>query len=105
MCLKNLDIISPSHYLSTPGLSWDSLLKMTKIKLEFILDPHVYMFFEKGARGGLSYISNRFIEAYNKYLKPYDPKQESRHIIYLDANTLHSYAMSNFFPTSGFKWD
>ena len=103
MCLKNLDIISPSHYLSTPGLSWDSLLKMTKIKLEFILDPHVYMFFEKGARGGLSYISNRFIEANNKYLKSYDPKQVSKHI-YLDANNLHSFAMSKFLPTSGFKW-
>ena len=34
----------------------------------------------------------------------YDPKQESKHIMYLDANNLYGYAMSKFLPTSGFKW-
>ena len=28
--------LCPSHYLSAPGLSWDDLLKMTKIELELI---------------------------------------------------------------------
>ena len=37
-------------------------------------------------------------------MKSYDPKQESKHIIYLDANNLYGYAMSKFLPTSGFKW-
>ena len=40
----------------------------------------------------------------NKYLKPYDPKQESKHSIYLDANDLYGHAMSKFLPTSGFRW-
>ena len=31
--------LCPSHYLSAPGLSWDAVLKMTKIKLELIIDP------------------------------------------------------------------
>ena len=30
-------------------------------------------------------------------------KQESRHIIYFDANNLYGYAMSKFLPASGFK--
>ena len=64
----------------------------------------MYMFFEKGMRGGVSYISNRNSKANNKYLKSYDLKQESKHIIYLDANNLNGYAMSEFLPTSGFKW-
>ena len=51
-----------------------------------------------------SYISNRYSKPNNKYLKSYDPKQESKHIIYLDANNLYSCAMCNFFPTSAFKW-
>ena len=79
-------------------------LKLTKIKLELIPDPDVYIFFEKGTRGGISYISNKYSKANNKYLKSYDPKQESKHIIYLDANNLYGYAMSKFLPTSGFKW-
>ena len=30
--------------------------------------------------------------------------QESKHIIYLDANNLYDCTMSEFLPTSGFKW-
>ena len=55
-------------------------------------------------RGGVSYISNRYSQANNKYLKHYDPKQESKHIIYLDTQNLYGYAMSKFLPISGFKW-
>ena len=61
---------------------------MTKVELELIPDPDMYIFFEKGARGGVSYISNRYGKANNKYLKSYDPKQESKRFIYLDANNL-----------------
>ena len=31
-------------------------------------------------------------------------KQESKHIIYLDANNLYDYAMSKSLPTSGLQW-
>ena len=78
--------LCPSHYLSAPALSWDAMLNVTKVELELITDPDMYMFFEKGMRCGVSYISNRYSKANNKYLKSYDPKQESKHIIYLDAN-------------------
>ena len=93
----------PSHYLRAPGLSWDAMLKMTKIELELFPDRDMYIFFEKGTRDGMSYISNRYSKANNKHLKSYDPKQESKHIIYLDENNLYGYAMSKFLPTSGFK--
>ena len=49
-------------------------------------------------------LSYRYIKANDKYLKYDDPKQESRHIIYLDANNLYGYTMSKFLPTSGLKW-
>ena len=51
---------------------------LTKIKLEPIPDPDMYIFFEKGTRGEISYISNGYTKANNKYLKSYDPKQESK---------------------------
>ena len=66
--LKNYGLI-PSHCLSAPRLNWDAMLKMTKIELELIPDPDMYIFFEKGIRGEISYISNRYSEANNKYLK------------------------------------
>ena len=56
--LKNYGLY-PSHYLSAPGLSWGAMLKMTKIELELISDPHMYILFEKSTRGEISYISNR----------------------------------------------
>ena len=57
--------LCPNNYLSAPGLSWDAMLKMTKIELELIPDPDMYIFFEKGTRGGISYISNRYSKANN----------------------------------------
>ena len=93
----------PSHYLSAAALSWDAMPNMAKVEIEFIPDPYMYKFFEKDMRGGVYHISNRFSKANNNYLKSYDPKQESKHIIYLDANNLCGCTMSKFLPTSEFK--
>ena len=45
-----------------------TVLKMTKIKFEFISEPDMCIFFEKGKNGGgTSYISNnRYRKANNK---------------------------------------
>ena len=56
------------------------MLETTKIKLELIPDPDMYIFSEKGTRGRISYISNRYSKTCNKYLRFYDPKEESIHI-------------------------
>ena len=53
--------LDPCHYFSAPGLSWDAMLKMTKVELEKINDPDKYMFFEQGMRGGVSYINKQNI--------------------------------------------
>ena len=80
------------------------MLKMKKLELEFIPDPDMNIFVEKSTRVGISYISNRYSKANNKYLKSCDPKEELKHIIYLDANNLYGYAMPKFLQTSRFKW-
>ena len=101
--LKNYRLY-PSHYLIAPDLSWDAMLKMTKIEFELIPDLDMYVFFEKGKRGGIYNIYNRYSQANNKCLSSYDPKQESKHNTYLDANNLYGYAMPKFNPSSEFKW-
>ena len=50
------------------------MLNMTKVELEFILVADMYLFFEKGMRGRVHYISKRYIKVNHKYLKAYDPK-------------------------------
>ena len=87
-CLKSFGI-DPCHYFSSPGLSWDAMLKMTGARLEKNVHIDMYLFNEKGLRGGISYITTRYSKANNKCMKNYDPKKLSIFINYLDMNNLY----------------
>ena len=50
-CLKYYEL-DPCHYFSSPGLSWDPMLKMTGIKLEKISNIDMYLFIEKRTTRG-----------------------------------------------------
>ena len=102
-CLKYYGL-DPCHYFSTPGLSWDAMLKTTGIKLEKISDIGKYLFIEKWLRGGISYIVKRHAKAINKYINDYDPKKQSKFISYLDMNNLYGSAISEYIPYEGSKW-
>ena len=67
ICLKYYGL-DPRHYFSSPGLSWDAMLKVTDIKLEKISDIDNRLLIEKELRGGISYIAKRYTKANNKYL-------------------------------------
>ena len=96
--------LDPFHYFTSPGLAWDSMLRMTKAKLTLMADIDMFQFIEKGLRGGVSYIAHRHGKANNKYMKEYDEKAPSAYIVYFDANNLYGWAMSQYLPTGGFKW-
>ena len=96
--------LDPCHHVSSPGLSWDAMLKMTKINLDLISDVDMQLFIEKGMRGGISYIAHRHAQANNKYTKNYDPEKESSYIMYEDANNLYGWAMSQKLPSRNFRW-
>ena len=74
------------------------MLKMTGVKLEKISDIDQYLFIEKGARRGVSYITKRYAKANNKYMSDYNPKKPSAFITYLDKNDLYGWSMSEYFP-------
>ena len=102
-CLQYYSL-NPCHYFTSPGLWWDAMLKMTNIKLELMIDIDMFQFIEKGMCGGVSYIANQYGKANNKYMEEYNEKAPSKYIMYLDANNLYSWAMSQYLPTGNFKW-
>ena len=104
LCLKIYGL-DPVYYFTAPGLAWDACLKMTNINLELLSDSNMLLMFEKGIRGGISIISNRYGEANNKYMrKGFNKNKPSKYLMYLDANNLYGCAMSEKLPTHGFKW-
>ena len=104
LCLKIYGL-DPVYYFTAPGLAWDACLKITDIDLELLSDPNMLLMFEKGIRGGISIISNRYGEANNKYMrKGFNKNKPSKYLMYLDANNLYGCGMSEKLPTHGFKW-
>ena len=91
------------HYISSPGVSWDAMLRKTGIELEEISDIDNYYSIEKELQGGTSYIARRYAKAKNKYTNDYDPKKPATFISYLDKKILYGWAMSEYFPYQGFK--
>ena len=96
--------LDPCHYFTSPGLNWDAMLKMTNIELELMTNVDMFQFIEKGMRGGVSYIANRYGKANNMYMEEYDENAPSKHIMYLDANNIYGWAMSHYLPTGNFTW-
>ena len=104
LCLKIYGL-DPVYYFTAPGLAWDACLKITNIDLELLSETNMLLMFEKGIRGGISIISNRYGKANNKYMrKGFNKNIPSKYLMYLDANNLYGCAMSEKLPTHGFKW-
>ena len=101
MCLEYYGL-DPCHYFSSPGLSLDAMLKITRIELELNSDIDLYLFVKKGMRGRISYITKRYSKANNKYMICYDNSKPSKFITHLDANNLSGFAMSQYLPYSKF---
>lgn len=102
-CLRQYEL-DPAHYYTSPGLSWDALLKKTEVQLELLTDYDMFLFIEKGLRGGISQVSKRYAKANNPLTPNFDPNDDVSYIVYLDANNLYGWAMSQYLPTGNFRW-
>ncbi|CAH0555862.1 unnamed protein product [Brassicogethes aeneus] len=103
-CIKTYDL-DPAHYFTLPGFTWDAMLKYTKQELELLTDLDMFLFVEKGIRGGLSQVcSKRRARANNKYVNNYDPSKPQTFLMYFDVNNQYGWAMSQCLPYGGFEW-
>ena len=103
VCIKNYGL-DPMWYYTAPGLAWDAALKISGVKLELLTNPNMYLMVEEGILGGISTITKRYAKANNPYMTNYNPKEPSNYIMYLDANNLYGWAMSQPLPVGGFEW-
>ena len=84
---------NPLYGYSLPGYTWKAGLKLTKIKLDLIKDKQLLLLLENNIRGGISSVMGpRYIES-----------NENTKLLYIDANNLYGWAMSQYLPTGDFK--
>ena len=90
VCLKYG--LGPTHNYTSLGLFWDA----NKVKKDFellkVYDQH--MSIGKGMQDGISIVSKLFATANNLRVVEYDPSKLHTHNVYLDANNLYGWAMS-----------
>ncbi len=103
-CLESYGL-DPAKYYTSPGLSWDAMLKQTGIELELVKDIDQYQFIESGLRGGICYIAQRFSKANNPHVPDYDPSKPTTFISYEDINALYATSMVRSLPVGDFKWE
>ena len=104
ICMKEYGL-DPVYYVSAPSLTWDAMLKITKEKLQLVSDPEMFRMIDGGLRGGICMITKRYARANNPQLgEHYNPNLPKSYIVYLDANNLYGWAMSQALPSDGFMW-
>ena len=104
ICLEYYSL-DPPHYYTTPGLAWDAALRMSRVDLPLITID-MYHFVENSIRGGISMISTRYAQGnIPSFPDTYDDSLSNQNLIYLDANNLYGWAMSQSLPTHGFRQD
>ncbi|GFY04916.1 uncharacterized protein TNCV_2175721 [Trichonephila clavipes] len=103
ICMQTYKL-DPCWYFTTPALSWDAILLHTKVAIELFTDNDMLLFIEKSVRGGISQCCNRYAIANNRYMSNFNPDDEIKYLMYLDANNLYGYAMSKYLPLKDFVW-
>ncbi len=101
--LKTLeqDGLDPVHFVSLPGLSFLSAFKMTGETIELLSDIEMYTFFERGIRGGMTFVNKHLVR--NETIT-HDDTQLTQHLAYIDQNNLYGNALSKPLPHSEFCW-
>ena len=86
------------HYFGSPGLSMAWFFKLTGVRPDILKDPAMYEMFERGVRGGMT-----FVNIHEATADISDPDKQ-HHLAYIDENNLYGNCMRQMMPYSDFQW-
>ena len=86
--------INPLYCVSLLGYTWESGLEYTGINLQTLQDKDMILLLVNNIRGGISSVMG------DRYVK-----SEEKNILYIDANSLYGWAMSQYLPYDDIKFD
>ena len=87
--------IDPLYCVSLPGYTWQCGMKYTDINLQSLQDKDMILLLENNIRGGISSVMG------DSYVK----SDKNKKILYIDANNLYGWAMSESLPYGEIKLD
>ena len=81
------------------------MFKKTKLEMKLLSDPEMCRMIQPNIRGGICHASVRYAKTNNKYMGAlYDPTKEDSYILYIDANNLYGWAMSQALTKDSYAW-
>ena len=102
---KKYYALDPAYFVSAPQLTWNAMFKKLDLRLELISDSEIYRLIQPHIRGGICHASVRHAQANNIYMGSlYNPNKTESFIMYIDANNLYGWAMSQPLPYSDYKY-
>ncbi|MEL7522373.1 MAG: DNA polymerase, partial [Cyanobacteria bacterium J06553_1] len=87
-----------AHFFGSPGLSMAWFYKLTGARPDVLKDPAMYEMFERGVRGGMT-----FVNIHEATADSSDPEKR-HHLAYIDENNLYGNCMRQMMPYSDFQW-
>jgi hypothetical protein len=108
------------QYLSLPMMAKEIMLKVTETEMELISDYDMVLMIQRGIRGGVSFIGQRWVDLEAKkdtvwtgkhgqvkeegYVTCDKETGDPKSIAYIDANNLYGQSMTNSMPLKDFRW-
>ena len=96
------DGLDPVHFISLPGLSYMACFKKSGDTIDLLQDIDMVRLFERGIRGGLTFVNKHRVEA---HIPELDNNQDGNvHLAYIDENNLYGSSLCRPLPHSEFSW-
>ena len=102
-CLESYEL-DPLHYFTSVHFTFDAFLQKCHPSLDYFHSVDHYLFCKASLQGSISMVTQRYSVANNKHVEGYDPMQVSKYLLYLNANNLYGWAMSQMLPYRHFEW-